>query len=151
MKEFIFASAICLVGCSEVDADKSFISAGSADSKETKTPMVFDEVNSTAEEKLRPIIKAASNKGLYLSEKCEAVNSINSSNGRLYLGNIDCELEGVKVYLGSAELEYKVSDCKTGERKETNTYFAIGVSSKDEYYIVSNDEIRKPVFICNKE
>jgi hypothetical protein len=104
--------------------------------------------NYAAEEKLKPIINGIKDNAFNLSRQCEADKAIRLSDKTLKVGATRCDLEGLKVYLGSAEIEYKVSSCVENAKNMPNTFFAIGAFSNNEYYIVSNDEVKKPVFIC---
>lgn len=145
MRPIVCCVAISMISCGDTQSVETELQS---DNKVISESEVIEGVNLEAEAKLKPIIDAAAKNNFNLSKSCENDNAIKVSNGFLYVGSTQCVSDGLKVYLGSAELEYKVSSCQSNDQTEATSFFAIGTSAENEYYIVSNDEVKRPVFIC---
>ena len=148
MKLSVFILALFLIGCSEEKSIAPEIETSSKVENEERIDTVQTAPDLEAEARLNPVLDALTKQTFNLSSSCNADTKIHSEKGKIILGAMKCEVKDVTVYLGSTEIEYKVDACVINQESVDVSFFAFGSNQINSYCIVSDDEVRKPVFVC---
>ncbi len=149
MRIALSSFAVVLLGCSESVVETADEATMSKPNSEEQIALNKATPNLEAEARLAPILDALTKKAFNLSSDCTESTKINSENKRVFVGATTCDLDGVNVYLGSAEIEYKVKNCTTNGNLTNLSYFVFGSKKMGSFYIVSDNEVHEPIFVCS--
>ena len=149
MRIMAFSFALLSIGCS---AEKLEVSKkGNSPKMNIEEPdeLIEPAPNLEAEAKLNPVLDALKSGTFNLSPSCSRSTKVGPEKGKISIGSTTCEVAKVNVFLGSAEIEYKVDDCVINQKPVDTSYFVFGSDKVNSYYIVSDDEVRERIFICS--
>lgn len=148
MRAIILLLVLFLIGCSEEKSNLSEIKASTKIENGEQIEIVQATPDLEAEARLAPVLDAINNNNFNLSSSCSAETQIYSKKGKIIIGSTECETKDINVYLGSAEIEFKVGACHNNEEPKDASFFAFGSDKVNSYYIVSDHEVRNQIFIC---
>ncbi len=84
-----------------------------------------------------------------LAEDCSDLKKkVSSSGGEFQVGDMSCKTDGIKVYLGSAEIEYKLINCQKNGVDIADRAYVFGAVSESEFRLIDEAEKAQPLYQC---
>jgi len=103
-----------------------------------------------SEKRLTKTLDALTNKSLSLSEDCQNLDKrVKFKDSVAKVGVVQCNLNHLEVYLASGEVEYRVDSCKHGNEDIEFSYFVFKTKSNNNLEMISDGEVKTPIFICS--